>query len=85
MVERSQQELLQDVKDALGGTWDDVAARTDIAVRTLKSYRLPPSSKGHRSMDRFVRRAVQGVLDEIQEAGAPDVDVVHTVYHNEAS
>jgi len=85
MTERSQKDLLQDVKDALGGTWDDVAARTDIAERTLKSYRLPPSSKGHRSMDRFVRQAVQRVLDEIQAPQSPDVDAVHSVYHNEAS
>ena len=66
MTERSQQNLLQDVKDALGGTWDDVAARTDITARTLKSYRLPASSKGHRGMDRFTRKAVQDVLNELK-------------------
>lgn len=66
MTERSQQDLLQDVKDALEGTWDDVAARTDITARTLKSYRLPVSSKGHRGMDRFTRKAVQDVLNELR-------------------
>lgn len=66
MTERSQQDLLQDVKDALGGTWDDVAARTGITARTLKSYRLPPSSKGRRGMDRFIRKAVQDVLNELK-------------------
>ena len=64
MTERSQQDLLQDLKDALGGTWDEVAARTQIAARTLKSYRLPPSSKGYRGMDKFVRKAVEDALSE---------------------
>lgn len=64
MTERSQQQLLQEVKDALGGTWNDVAARAGIAPRALKSYRLPAASKGYRTMDKFVRRAVQEVLDE---------------------
>lgn len=87
MTERSQQELLQDVKDALGGksTWDDVAARTEISVRALKSYRLPPASKGHRGMDKFTRKAVLDVLAELQEQGKSSVDMVHTVYHNQAS
>lgn len=83
MTERSQQDLLQDVKDALGGTWDDVAARTEIAARTLKSYRLPTSSKGHRGMDKFTRKAVLNVLAELKEQGNVGVDVVHNVYHNE--
>jgi hypothetical protein len=62
MSEQSQQELLQALKDALGGTWDDVAERTQIAARTLKSYRLPSSSKGYRGMDKFVRKAVEDAL-----------------------
>lgn len=82
MAEQSQQDLLQDVKDALGGTWGDVAARTEIAARTLKSYRLPPSSKGHRGMDKFTRKAVQDVLNELKSQGKSGVDAVHTVYHN---
>ena len=69
MTERSQQDLLQDLKEALGGTWDDVAARTQIAARTLKSYRLPPSSKGYRGMDKFVRKAVEDVLSEAAKKG----------------
>lgn len=67
MNEKSQQELLQDLKEAMAGTWDDVAARTEIAARTLKSYRLPASSKGYRGMDKFVRRAIEGLLTEINQ------------------
>lgn len=69
MIERSQQDLLQDLKAALGGTWDDVAARTQIAARTLKSYRLPPASKGYRGMDKFVRKAVEDALLETKKRG----------------
>lgn len=69
MTERSQQDLLQDLKEALGGTWDEVAARTQIAARTLKSYRLPPSSKGYRGMDKFVRKAVEDALSEVSRKG----------------
>lgn len=67
MTEQSQQELLQALKDALGGTWEDVAARTQIAGRTLKSYRLPSSSKGYRGMDKFVRKAVEDALFDVTQ------------------
>lgn len=67
MSEKSQQELLQELKDAMAGTWDDVAVRTEIPARTLKSYRLPPSSKGYRGMDKFVRKAVEDVLTAIKQ------------------
>lgn len=69
MTEQSQQELLQALKNALGGTWDDVAERTEIAARTLKSYRLPPSSKGYRGMDKFVRKAVEDALFDATQKG----------------
>lgn len=65
MTERSQQDLLQDLKEAIGGTWDEVADRTQITARTLKSYRLPPSSKGYRGMDKFVRKAVEDTLSKV--------------------
>jgi hypothetical protein len=67
MTQQTQQELLKELKDALGGTWDDVAARTEIAARALKSYRLPTSSKGHRSMDKFARKAVEAILTGIKQ------------------
>lgn len=69
MTEQSQRELLQALKDALGGTWDDVAERTQIAARTLKSYRLPSSSKGYRGMDKFVRKAVEDALFDATQKG----------------
>lgn len=69
MTEKSQQELLQALKDVLGGTWDDVAERTQIAARTLKSYRLPSSSKGYRGMDKFVRKAVEDLLFDATQKG----------------
>ena len=59
MTELSQQELLLALKNALGGTWKEVAESTGITPRALKSYRLPESSKGSRSMDKFVRGAVE--------------------------
>lgn len=62
MSEQSQQELLQELKEVLGGTWDEVAVRTKITARTLKSYRLPSESKGYRGMDIFVRKSVEEVL-----------------------
>lgn len=67
MNELSQQELLLALKDALGVTWDDVALRTGIAPRALKSYRLPASSSGHRGMDKFVRDAVEKAFSQVQK------------------
>lgn len=67
MKQQSQLELLQELKDAMGGTWDEVAARTDIAARRLKSYRLPESSNGYRGMDKFVRKAVEDILAEVRK------------------
>jgi hypothetical protein len=67
MTELSQQELLLALKDALGTTWDDVAAKTGITPRALKSYRLPVSSKGARGMDKFVREAVEKTLSQTQK------------------
>lgn len=63
----TQQELLQSLKDALGTTWDDVAEKTGITPRALKSYRLPESSKGTRGMDKFVREAVEKALAQAQK------------------
>ena len=53
-------------------TWDEVAERTGIASRTLKSYRLPEGSKGYRGMDKFVRAAVEKALADVKkEASKP--------------
>ena len=62
MTEQTQQELLQGAKEALGVTWDELAIRAGIEPRTLKSYRLPATSRGHRGMDKFVREAVRKLL-----------------------
>ena len=67
MTELSQQELLQALKEALGATWDEVAEITGITPRTLKSYRLPASSSGVRSMDKIVRDAVENALIKAQK------------------
>ena len=66
IIEFSQQDLLFALKNALGVTWVEVAARTGIAPRTLKSYRLPDSSNGYRGMDRFVRSAVEKAYTQAQ-------------------
>jgi cation transport regulator ChaB len=70
MAEQSQQDLLQELKEALSGTWDDVAAATKITERALKSYRLPTSSKGYRGMDNFVRKAVEDALAAVRKKQA---------------
>jgi len=68
MAEQSQQELLHTLKAALGDVlWDEVAKRTKINPRTLKSYLLPTESNGHRGTDKFVRDAVERVLKKSQK------------------
>jgi len=62
MTDQTQQELLQEVKAELGITWDELAEEAGIEPRTLKSYRLPSTSKGFRGMDKFVLDAVKKLL-----------------------
>lgn len=70
MSEQTQQELLQEVKTALNVTWDELAELTGIAARTLKSYRLPSSSRGYRGMDKFVLEAVRKLLPKKNKKSA---------------
>ena len=67
MKDLSQQELLQELKGAMGTTRNGVSERTGIAPRTLKSYLLPDDSKGRRGMDKFVREAVEKALLQEQK------------------
>ena len=67
MEELTQQELLLALKAALDATWDEVAAKTGIVPRTLKSYRLPEDSSGNRGMDKFVRGAVEKLFMQAQK------------------
>ncbi|WP_298151111.1 hypothetical protein [Flavobacterium sp.] len=68
MTEQTQQEFLQKAKAALGVKWDELAERVGIEPRTLKSYRLPPNSKGYRGMDKFVRQAVIDALKKAKKS-----------------
>lgn len=65
MAAQPQRELLEQIKAACGGTWEDVAYLTRIKPRTLKSYRLPPDSAGYRGMDLFVRESTEKILAEL--------------------
>jgi hypothetical protein len=67
MSELDQYQLLIKLKKIIDGTWDDVANCTGITSRALKSYRLPAQSKGHRTMAKFVRQAVEMAIDEYQK------------------
>jgi hypothetical protein len=66
MIEISQQELLGILKKVLGVTWNQVAERTEISPRALKSYRLPSTSKGARGMHKRTRRAVEKILKRME-------------------
>ena len=45
-----QYDYLQAVKRELALPWDEIARRSGIAPRALKTYRTPLSSKDHRAM-----------------------------------
>lgn len=66
MLRLSQKDILLEIKELLGGTWDDVAEATKIDPRTLKSYRLPEESKGYREMKYWIRQGVEGILTKLK-------------------
>ena len=58
----TQQDFLRSAKDQLALDWDTFAVRAGISPRALKSYRLPSSSAGHRTMPDLARAAVEDLL-----------------------
>ena len=58
----TQQDFLRSAKARLALDWDTFAVRAGISPRALKSYRLPSSSAGHRTMPDLARAAVEDLL-----------------------
>lgn len=62
MNEPTQLEVLQAAKEELGVTWDELANLSDIAPRALKTYRMPPESKDHRTMPKLAFNAIAATV-----------------------
>jgi hypothetical protein len=62
MSEPTQLEILLAAKEELDVTWDELAALADIAPRALKTYRMPPESKDHRTMPKLALNAVAAAV-----------------------
>ena len=67
MTKQTQQEYLRAAKETLGVEWDTLAELAGIKPRALKTYRMPDSSKDHRSLPDLARRAIDGALVEHQK------------------
>lgn len=59
----TQQEFLRVAKQELGLEWDDLADQAGITPRTLKTYRMPETSKNYRTMPSLARAAVERLLE----------------------
>lgn len=62
MTKQSQQDYLRTAKEALGLNWDTFAEKAGIKPRAFKTYRMPDSSKDHRTLPDLARRAIDGLL-----------------------
>lgn len=62
MAEQSQQDYLKAAKATLGVEWDAFAEMAGIKPRAFKTYRMPDSSKDHRSLPDLARRAIDRLL-----------------------
>lgn len=65
----SQQVFLMEAKVALGLQWDELAESCGIKPRALKTYRMPDTSKDHRTLPDLARRAIQQLLDAQRKTG----------------
>ena len=71
-MEKTQREFLNEVKNALGVGWDDLAALASIKPLALKSYRMPDetetgtgkASSNYRQMPELARLSIQRVFDD---------------------
>ncbi len=68
MTEQSQQDYLKAAKATLDVEWDVLADKAGIKPRALKTYRMPDSSKDHRTLPPLARRAIDGLLAEHQKS-----------------
>lgn len=67
MTKQSQQDYLRAAKEALGLDWDAFAEMAGIKPRAFKTYRMPDSSKDHRTLPDLARRVIDGLLADHQK------------------
>lgn len=60
----NQKEYLNRVKKELGMKWDDIAKGAHINPITLKSYRMPETSKAYRPMPLLAKDAIERLREE---------------------
>lgn len=58
----TQQEFLIEVKTKTGLKWDELAEKSGIHKRALKTYRMPESSKDYRPMPSVAKSAIEALL-----------------------
>ncbi|MDE1315510.1 hypothetical protein MEG05_15740 [Vibrio aestuarianus] len=59
-----QKKYLNDAKNQLNMTWDELAEKTKIHPRALKTYRMPKTSKDYRTMPTLAKAAIDNLLKE---------------------
>ncbi|HGS5694452.1 TPA: hypothetical protein ACMDWD_003397 [Vibrio cholerae] len=59
-----QKKYLNDAKNQLNMTWDELASKTKIHPRALKTYRMPTTSKDYRTMPALAKAAIDNLLKE---------------------
>jgi len=64
MPELNQQDFLKAAKEALDLKWDELAERSGISARALKTYRMPETSKDFRHLPGLARAAISRLLEE---------------------
>lgn len=62
MEDQTQQDYLKAAKATLGVGWDDFATMAGIKPRAFKTYRMPDSSKDHRTLPDLARSAIDRLL-----------------------
>lgn len=59
-----QQAYLKAIKDEIGLEWDALADLAGIKPRALKTYRMPETSKDHRTLPDLAKAALERVLQD---------------------
>lgn len=59
----TQKDDLNAAKKKLGMTWDELAEKSNIHPRALKTYRMPEESKNYRSMPPLAKDAIERLLN----------------------
>lgn len=67
MEEQSQQDYLKAAKAMLGVEWDALAEMAGIKPRAFKTYRMPDTSKDHRTLPDLARHAIDRLLSDHQK------------------